>query len=214
MSDAVHDACLQMGIEPGARALLPPGTLPQDAVRILLDAGQVQPALQLLAALLSKRYVVAWLCQCARGEALSDDDRAGAALAEQWVRDPGEHHRRIAYEFATADGYQTLGGWIAAAAAGTADRARGHRRHHPARGDRGRPLRPAPRRVRDARAAAAGRRAARGCRQRTFREDAVTDARTLTLSLVGTRVPPGLRTSFEFLQCGCSIGRDDDSGCV
>lgn len=116
MSDAVHDACLQMGIEPGARALLPPGTLPQDAVRILLDAGQVQPALQLLAALLSKRYVVAWLCQCARGEALSDDDRAGAALAEQWVRDPGEHHRRIAYEFATADGYQTLGGWIAAAA--------------------------------------------------------------------------------------------------
>ncbi len=116
MSDPVHDACLQMGIEPAARALLPPGAVPQDAVRRLLDGGQVQPALQLLAALLPKRYVVAWLCQCARGEALSDDDRAGAALAEQWVRDPGEHHRRIAYEFATADGYQTLGGWIAAAA--------------------------------------------------------------------------------------------------
>ena len=116
MSDAVHDACLQMGIEPAARSLLPPGAAPPDAVRRLLDAGQVQAALQLLAALLPKRYVVAWLCQCARGEALSDDDRAGAALAEQWVRDPGEHHRRIAYEFATADGYQTLGGWIAAAA--------------------------------------------------------------------------------------------------
>ncbi len=37
-------------------------------------------------------------------------------------------------------------------------------------------------------------------------------ARTLTLTLVGTRLPPpGLRTSFEFRQCGGSIGRADDS---
>jgi len=40
----------------------------------------------------------------------------------------------------------------------------------------------------------------------------VSAARTLTLTLVGTRVPPpGLRTSFEFRQCGGSIGRADDS---
>lgn len=39
-------------------------------------------------------------------------------------------------------------------------------------------------------------------------------ARTLTLTLVGTRVPPGLRTSFEFRQCGGSIGRADDSDWV
>jgi len=36
-------------------------------------------------------------------------------------------------------------------------------------------------------------------------------APTLALALVGTRVPPGLRTSFEFRQCGGSIGRADDS---
>ena len=116
MTGVVQDACAQMGIEAEARALLAPGVDPQEAVRRLLDNGRMQAALQLLSALLSKRYVVAWLCQCARGEALGDDDRAGAALAEQWVRDPSEHNRRTAYEFATADGYQTLGGWIAAAA--------------------------------------------------------------------------------------------------
>lgn len=116
MDDPVRQACIEMGIEDEARALLAPGIAAHDAVRTLLAAQQVQAALQLLAALLPKRYVVAWLCQCARGEALGDDDRAGAALAEQWVRDPIEHNRRIAYEFASADGYRTLGGWLAAAA--------------------------------------------------------------------------------------------------
>lgn len=116
MADAVLDACMEMGIEAEARALLPAGVPPHVAVRTLLDAGRTQAALQLLARLLPKRYVVAWLCQCARGEPLDDDDRAGAAVAEQWVRDPAENNRRTAYEFATADGYRTLGGWLAAAA--------------------------------------------------------------------------------------------------
>ena len=89
---------------------------PQEAVEALLTGGHPQEALQLLARLLPKRYVVAWLCQCARGEELSDDDRAGAALAEQWVREPAEPRRRVAYEFATAGGYRTLGTWLAAAA--------------------------------------------------------------------------------------------------
>ncbi|NYZ64296.1 hypothetical protein H0E82_16280 [Luteimonas sp. SJ-16] len=116
VDDPVAQACIEMGVEDRARALLAPGLSAQEAVQVLLDAHQVQAALQLLARLLPKRYVVAWLCQCARGEALGDDDRAGAALAEQWVRDPIEHNRRIAYEFASADGYCTLGGWLAAAA--------------------------------------------------------------------------------------------------
>lgn len=116
MDDQVRVACVEMAIDDAARALLPPGASAHEAVRILLDAGRLQAALQVLARLLPKRYVVAWLCQCARGEPLDDDDRAGAALAEQWVRDPIEHNRRIAYEFASADGYRTLGGWLAAAA--------------------------------------------------------------------------------------------------
>lgn len=116
MADAVLDTCIEMGIEADARALLAPGMQPQEAVRTLLDGGHIQGALQLLTGLLPKRYVVAWLCQCARGEPLGDEDRAGAALAEQWVRDPGEHNRRIAFEFAMADGYRSLGGWLAATA--------------------------------------------------------------------------------------------------
>lgn len=39
----------------------------------------------------------------------------------------------------------------------------------------------------------------------------MSGAHTLTLTLLGTRLPPGLRTSYEFRQCGGSIGRSDDS---
>lgn len=112
----VLQACEEMGIDEGARALLTPQMSPQQAVDTLLKGGRPQEALQLLARVLPKRYVVAWLCQCARGEDLAEDDRAGAVLAEQWVREPGEPQRRIAYEFATAGGYRTLGTWLAAAA--------------------------------------------------------------------------------------------------
>jgi hypothetical protein len=48
--------------------------------------------------------------------ALSLEDKAGAALAEQWVREPDETHRRAAFEFANAGGYRTIGAWLAAAA--------------------------------------------------------------------------------------------------
>lgn len=113
---AVTRACEEMEIPGDARTLLSPAMPPQAAVRALLDAGRLQEALKLLARLLPKRYVVAWLCQCARGEDLDDEDRAGAALAEKWVRDPSEPNRRAAYEFATAGGYASLGAWLAAAA--------------------------------------------------------------------------------------------------
>jgi hypothetical protein len=112
----VLQACEEMGIDDGARALLTPQMSPRAAVDALLTRGHPQEALQLLARLLPKRYVVAWLCQCSRSEDMPEDDRAGAVLAEQWVRDPTEPHRRVAYEFATGGGYRTLGTWLAAAA--------------------------------------------------------------------------------------------------
>lgn len=116
MDDRVRVACAEMGVEEAVTALLSAGPAPHEAASLLLEANHSQAALQLVARLLPKRYVVAWLCQCARGQPLTDDDRAGAALAEQWVRDPTEHNRRLAYEFANADGYRTVGGWLAAAA--------------------------------------------------------------------------------------------------
>ena len=66
--------------------------------------------------MLPKRYAVAWLCQCARDQPLAIEDKAGAALAEAWVRDPGEEQRRAALDFANAGEYRSLGAWIAAAA--------------------------------------------------------------------------------------------------
>jgi len=59
---------------------------------------------------------VAWLCQCARDQPLELEDKAGASLAEKWVREPTESNRRAAYEFANSGGYKSLGAWLAAAA--------------------------------------------------------------------------------------------------
>jgi hypothetical protein len=115
--NAIEKACVDMELSAPARAQLDTAQPAQAAVRVLLDGGQPQDALKLLARLLPKRYVVAWLCQCARGEALSPEDRAGAALAEKWVREPNETNRRAAFAFAQAGGYASLGAWLAAAVA-------------------------------------------------------------------------------------------------
>ncbi|KRE88298.1 hypothetical protein ASG87_06690 [Frateuria sp. Soil773] len=113
---AIIQAAVQMELSEPAGARLRPDMTAQAAVQALVEAGQVQDALKLLARLLPKRYAVAWLCQCARDQPLSREDRAGAALAEAWVREPNESNRRAAYEFANAGAYRSLGAWLAAAA--------------------------------------------------------------------------------------------------
>ncbi|OOG63862.1 hypothetical protein B0E46_07890 [Rhodanobacter sp. B04] len=113
---AVMQACIQMELSEPAGALLSPDMTPQAAVQALVGAGKVQDALKLLARLLPKRYAVAWLCQCARDQVLSPEDKAGASLAEKWVREPNESNRRAAFEFASAGGYKSTGAWLAAAA--------------------------------------------------------------------------------------------------
>jgi len=115
MSAVIH-ASVQMELAPAANAVLRADMTAPVAVQALLGAGQPQDALKLLARLLPKRYAVAWLCQCAREQPLTQEDRAGASLAEQWVREPSESNRRAAFEFAHAGGYKSLGAWIAAAA--------------------------------------------------------------------------------------------------
>lgn len=112
----IKQAAAQMELAQEADALLRDDMTPRAAVQALIDAGQVQEALKLLARLLPKRYVVAWLCQCARDQQLSVEDRAGLSLAEHWARDPSEANRRAAYEFASRGGYQALGAWLAASA--------------------------------------------------------------------------------------------------
>lgn len=115
MSAVIH-ASVQMELPAEANAVLRAEMTPQAAVQALLAAGRSQDALKLLARLLPKRYAVAWVCQCAREQPLTQEDRAGASLAEQWVREPSESNRRAAFEFAHAGGYKSLGAWIAASA--------------------------------------------------------------------------------------------------
>lgn len=115
----VMEAATQMELPTEAVALLATGMAPRAAVQALLDAGRQADALRLLARLLPARYAVAWLCQCARGEPLSKDDRLGASLAEKWLRDASEASRRVAYDFACNDGFKSLGAWIALAAGWT-----------------------------------------------------------------------------------------------
>ena len=112
----VAQAAEQMELAAPARARLESRMNPHQAVQALLAGGDTQDALKLLARLLPKRYAVAWACQCARDLLLPIEDKAGAALAEQWVREPEETHRRAAFEFANAGGYRTIGAWLAASA--------------------------------------------------------------------------------------------------
>ena len=113
---AVLQACMQMELSEPASAMLRADMTPQAAVQTLVGAGHVQDALKLLARLLPKRYAVAWLCQCARDQLVSPEDKAGASLAEKWVREPNESNRRAAFEYANAGGYKSVGAWMAAAA--------------------------------------------------------------------------------------------------
>jgi len=113
---AIIEASTQMELSTEATSLLRADMLPASAVQALLAADLTADALKLLARLLPKRYAVAWLCQCARGQLKTHEDKAGAALAESWVRDPSEANRRAAFEFANAGGYKSCGTWLAAAA--------------------------------------------------------------------------------------------------
>lgn len=112
----IQQAAAQMALPAEANALLRDAMAPRDAVEALLAADQTGAALKLLTRLLPKRYVVAWVCQCARDQPLPVEAKAGASLAEKWVRDPSEENRRAAFEFANAGDYKSLGAWLAASA--------------------------------------------------------------------------------------------------
>jgi hypothetical protein len=87
----------------------------------MLEQGLAADALMLIARILPKRYVVAWACECFKGAlaglpTATDVDRAGLALAQQWLTDPTEDRRRAALDFAEAGEFSTPGAWIAASA--------------------------------------------------------------------------------------------------
>ena len=88
----------------------------------LLGGGLAQDAVRAVAAALPRRYALAWACECFQEvkntpAGLGDEDRAGLALAERWLRSPTEEHRRVAASFAANGEYASPGCWLAAAAA-------------------------------------------------------------------------------------------------
>ncbi|KGE52352.1 hypothetical protein WCN79_12845 [Xanthomonas axonopodis pv. vasculorum] len=110
-------AARQMRLSPSAQAALAPEMAPDTAVRELLARGLAQDALPLALRLLPRPYAVAWLCQCMRVQALSGHDSEGLRLAQAWVQQPGPTQRESARAFAADDDYQSVGAWLAAAAA-------------------------------------------------------------------------------------------------
>ncbi|MBO9792803.1 MULTISPECIES: DUF6931 family protein [Xanthomonas] len=110
-------AARQMRLSACAHAALAPDMAPETAVRELLARGLAQDALPLALRLLPRPYAVAWLCQCMRAQTLSGHDSEGLRLAQAWVQQPGPSQRESARAFAADDDYQSVGAWLAAAAA-------------------------------------------------------------------------------------------------
>jgi hypothetical protein len=87
----------------------------------LLGLGLPADALAVVSRALPKRYVVAWACECLKGvlagaPVVNDVDRAGLALAQQWLAEPSEENRRAALEFAELGEFASPGAWLAASA--------------------------------------------------------------------------------------------------
>jgi len=112
----------RLAVSGDAKAVLASGANVRRCLDELVQRGLLPDALAVLARALPKRYVVAWACDCLRGGLagnadVSDEDRAGLALAQQWLADPTEENRRAALDFAEAGEFGSPGAWLAASAA-------------------------------------------------------------------------------------------------
>ena len=88
-------------------------------VSVLAHERQFMSALRLMAHQFVRREAVWWGSQCTResvGEALSANDLAALAAAEQWVKTGEESDRRKAHDAAEVTKYETAAGWVAEAA--------------------------------------------------------------------------------------------------
>jgi hypothetical protein len=112
----------RLALSRDAKAVLARGGNVRRSLDELMERGLSVDALAVLSRALPKRYVVAWACDCLRGTLatspdMSDEDRAGLALAQQWLAEPTEENRRAALDFAEAGEFGSSGAWLAASAA-------------------------------------------------------------------------------------------------
>jgi hypothetical protein len=118
---AASSIAQRLALTSDALAVLETGGNVRSFLEQLLQRGLPADALAVVARSLPKRYVVAWACDClksalAREPRASDSDRAGLAIAQQWLADPTEDNRRAAAEFAERGEFGSAGAWIAASA--------------------------------------------------------------------------------------------------
>jgi Family of unknown function (DUF6931) len=111
----------RLALSSDALAVLAGGANVRRCLDELLDRGLPADALAVVARVLPKRYVVAWACECFRSilaglPVASAADRAGLALAQQWLADPAEENRRAALDFAEQGEFGSSGAWLAASA--------------------------------------------------------------------------------------------------
>jgi hypothetical protein len=111
----------RLPLSSAAHTVLSSGANVRQCLDQLLQRGLPTDALVLVARALPKRYVVAWACECFKsllpGRANTNSvDRAGLALAQQWLADPAEENRRAALDFAEAGEFGSPGAWLAASA--------------------------------------------------------------------------------------------------
>jgi hypothetical protein len=111
----------RLALSSDALAVVASGANVRRCLDELLARGLQADALAVVARTLPKRYVVAWACECFKGvlagqAAVSDVDRAGLALAQQWLSEPSEENRRAAQEFAELGELASPGAWVAASA--------------------------------------------------------------------------------------------------
>jgi hypothetical protein len=117
---AASSALPQIALSDGAKALLERSGNVRGFLDALLAGALAEDALVVVARALPRRYVVAWACECLK-IALADGagkevDRAGLALAQQWLTEPSEENRVAAIEFAERGDFGSPGAWIAASA--------------------------------------------------------------------------------------------------
>jgi hypothetical protein len=111
----------RFAVSDDAQSLLAGGANLRRYLDALVGRGLAADAMKVIAATLPKRYVVAWACEClkiafAQDPKTLDVDRAGLALAQQWLSDPTEEKRQAAIDFAQSGEFKSVGAWIAASA--------------------------------------------------------------------------------------------------
>lgn len=116
-----REICVDIDLEPPAMALLEQQSSmsPQDFLMSLVAQNFFIDAIKFLSRALPKREATWWACLCARVTVCDDTPEQALKaleLAEQWVYQPTEDHRRRAFEAAESAGFNHPASWSAMAA--------------------------------------------------------------------------------------------------